>query len=566
MGNVHALAHRFTAISMACLSSAALILGVMAGTSCSFLTLTPENDQFLMTLDGVEVQNGNGESVSANIGVNRNDHCDSGALFYDSDDRMWQLSQIFFLVGCLVLGSLTTALAWAQSTFPCWAPTPARWRLLSILAAFTAVLEVPIFIALEAEPCTMDLSRQTCHLGVGSYFLIGSILLWVAVTLSTQCLDPPSWKDELQAWVLSGGSDGDKSREGIEITVPSQDEAGFTSDGEHESGASRNPSPMGGGLFVTNNDDGGDLAIWTNEKTTSDAEGQEWNAQEYANANDNAAAHGDDRDGIKNADIRKGAAIVMDSVLRNQLDEIQDNRRQVIGSRLVGQAVPSNRKNSRSSKSKKSATAATAGKPQQTAQSLRTSNALMDSASCSTYNHDYDYDYHVTQNQTLQQSYVEEFPQSTARTTAPQQQQPPSMKVTIVCPDGSQEKATLGQQQQQQQQQEQRSKTRFVSEQKDTGLQLKAAAVAAENNNMKRQTSNPSTTFDSLPSTDDEIQVNNRKTNVKTSEASTGTAKDPLSILRDLARCEDYGQQQLPPPSVVEKNHRSSSRRHQGLG
>eukprot|EP00537_Pseudo-nitzschia_pungens_P006332 CAMPEP_0172376620 /NCGR_PEP_ID=MMETSP1060-20121228/68029_1 /TAXON_ID=37318 /ORGANISM="Pseudo-nitzschia pungens, Strain cf. cingulata" /LENGTH=46 /DNA_ID= /DNA_START= /DNA_END= /DNA_ORIENTATION= len=38
--NIHALAHRLTALSMACLASAAFVLCALSGFGCSFVRIT----------------------------------------------------------------------------------------------------------------------------------------------------------------------------------------------------------------------------------------------------------------------------------------------------------------------------------------------------------------------------------------------------------------------------------------------------------------------------------------------------------------------------------------------
>jgi hypothetical protein len=148
---------------MACLSSSALILTVLAGFNCSFLAITAEPDRNLMNPDGVELASIH--YVQAGV------LCDESE-FYDPDDRMWNLSQMFFT--STALGAATTILAWAIST--CWPPTLQNWRALSMLSSITAVFEVPIFVIFEIESCNMDITRQKCTLDLGSYFLIASIL------------------------------------------------------------------------------------------------------------------------------------------------------------------------------------------------------------------------------------------------------------------------------------------------------------------------------------------------------------------------------------------------------
>ena len=192
MGNVHALAHRATALSMACLSSAALILVSLSGSSCSFMAINAQPDESLITPDGSEYPS---NIQVAYIGVK----CDSSD-FYSPNDQMWALSQLFFYVS-LGLGGISVLLAWALST--CLPPTRSNWKMLSVMASATAVLEIPIFLQFEVEPCVTAVDHQVCSLAIGSYFNIGSVILWVAVTIFTVCLEPPKWSQELDAWVTN---------------------------------------------------------------------------------------------------------------------------------------------------------------------------------------------------------------------------------------------------------------------------------------------------------------------------------------------------------------------------
>lgn len=213
-------------------------MAVLAGLDCSFLAITAEPDHNLMNPDGVEL-------ASIHV-VHAGVLCDESE-FYDPDDKMWYLSQLFFYVST-ALGGTTTLMAWAIST--CWAPTLHSWRALSILSSITAVFEILIFLIFETESCISDITRQKCSLDLGSYFLISSVFMWVSVTLWTQFLDPPRWSDESNAWVISkrtteglesDGTDGSSEREGSPFNQQSH------------------AAPQA--FFVsTRNDDG--LAIW----------------------------------------------------------------------------------------------------------------------------------------------------------------------------------------------------------------------------------------------------------------------------------------------------------------
>jgi hypothetical protein len=174
-------------VSTACISTAALALAALSGTTCEFLEINANPEMLLLYGNDIELT-----AESATIGV----LCKN--VFYEGGgDQMWELSRIFLMIS-LSLGSMATALAWAVSTF--LPPTNTNWRLLSFLSSLSAVLQVPIFLLFESKPCSQYKELQSCTLAVGSYFLIGSTMVWVAVTLCTQLLDPPLWAIELSAW------------------------------------------------------------------------------------------------------------------------------------------------------------------------------------------------------------------------------------------------------------------------------------------------------------------------------------------------------------------------------
>mmetsp|Transcript_28709 Transcript_28709/g.77740 ORF Transcript_28709/g.77740 Transcript_28709/m.77740 type:complete len:1128 (-) Transcript_28709:2748-6131(-) len=186
--------HRLPALATAVFSSAAVLTAAFAGASCSFLVRLSEDEELLSS------------TGSNSFGI----LCEHD--FYPRDgDRMWELSRMFLIVG-LTLGSVTAALAWAVVSF--LTPTSVNWNGISVLAAITAVVQVPIFVIFEAEPClggdieesesggnffykTADMS---CRLGSGSFILMASVLLYISVTLITQCLDKPRWGLELDIW------------------------------------------------------------------------------------------------------------------------------------------------------------------------------------------------------------------------------------------------------------------------------------------------------------------------------------------------------------------------------
>ena len=97
MGNVHAFAHRVTALSMAVLASAGVIFCALAGFSCDYLTIEAQPGRAILTPSGIALS---GVDESASIGV----FCESP--FYRESDRMWDLSQIFLYIGLGLAGRM----------------------------------------------------------------------------------------------------------------------------------------------------------------------------------------------------------------------------------------------------------------------------------------------------------------------------------------------------------------------------------------------------------------------------------------------------------------------------
>jgi hypothetical protein len=210
MGNVHAMAHRATAISVACLASTAFLLCLVAGMGCNFVKITAEPELSLMTPDGVELP----QLSEAFFGV----ICSSP--FYDEEDRMWSRSRIFLYIS-LVLGGITSLIAWTLGVY--LPPTNKVWRVMSILGTGAAVLEVPIFLIFETEACNMDITRQSCQMATGAYLNIFSIIFFVILTLWTQLVPPPDWSEESEAWTRhSPNLEGREVKVG-EISIPSAD-------------------------------------------------------------------------------------------------------------------------------------------------------------------------------------------------------------------------------------------------------------------------------------------------------------------------------------------------------
>ncbi len=177
--------HRLPALMTATLASIALTFCVLAAMVCDFVEINSRPGSLLLSAGGEELMR-----VTATFGL----FCEEE--FYNGEDDMWELSQIFFFLSSS-LGGVAVVLAWAVSIV--MPPTNFNWRLLSFLSALSAVVQVPIFLIFESAPCKVS-EVQTCTFSMGSYYLIGSTALWVVVTFCTQCLDPPLWAVELSAW------------------------------------------------------------------------------------------------------------------------------------------------------------------------------------------------------------------------------------------------------------------------------------------------------------------------------------------------------------------------------
>jgi len=220
------LNHRLPAICVAAFSSIGVLLAAFAGSSCSFLyRVSDEENIFDNELQG----------ITSSFGV----LCEH-EIFPRDGDRMWELSRIFLIVG-LSLGSLTAALAWAVASF--LTPTDSNWNGISVLAALTAVIQVPIFVLFEAEPCMGELedidafSNTTtgmgCELGPGSFLLIASDLFFIAVTVLTQCFDRPRWGLELDLWKVPKKGDSKSKKGKKKNSKPARNDEYYYDDNEN---------------------------------------------------------------------------------------------------------------------------------------------------------------------------------------------------------------------------------------------------------------------------------------------------------------------------------------------
>lgn len=222
MGNVHSFAHRLTALSMACLASAGLIFCALGGFNCSFVQVQAQPDRNLM--------NSEGEIFDAQVGY-FGVQCEDSP-FYSENDRLWSLSQLFFYIS-LGFGGFTTLLAWALTC--CIPPTGCRWRSLSVFAAITAVMEVPIFLLFESDTCNLDVNRQTCKLAMGAYMNMLSVILWAVMTVWIQCLNTPQWAEEINAWKMDGSSQENSQSSSSSKGGPDGPKSFYTTESEDDS-------------------------------------------------------------------------------------------------------------------------------------------------------------------------------------------------------------------------------------------------------------------------------------------------------------------------------------------
>jgi hypothetical protein len=114
------------------------------------------------------------------------------------------LSQVFGFIS-LLLSIMSTLMAWVISTIAI--PSRRNWHIISIVSATAAVTQVPVFLLFESSPCKRTYFDQQCELSTGSYLLIISIVSTISVTIVTQCLEPPAWVRQIDAWRIRKSDD-----------------------------------------------------------------------------------------------------------------------------------------------------------------------------------------------------------------------------------------------------------------------------------------------------------------------------------------------------------------------
>jgi len=195
--NMVATSHALNPLAAAVLASAGLGLMAAAAASCSFLIVTAKEDEVLASLDDDASPSrsaaGTPPVLSTQIGI----FCPANDYYDLSSDSMYIVSRVFMFVSLAVV-FISTVVAWAIATF--CLPTWTAWKMISALTALASVTQVPIFLLFETGPCSDYKGTQTCSMSTGSLLLVGSMVCSVAVTMVTQCLDPPLWVRALDEW------------------------------------------------------------------------------------------------------------------------------------------------------------------------------------------------------------------------------------------------------------------------------------------------------------------------------------------------------------------------------
>jgi uncharacterized membrane-anchored protein len=177
-----------------------LALIVASSFTCRFISITSTNNDLLaITSYSQQIT-----QSSTSIGL----FC-PGDFYYISEetDTKLLLGQVC-ASSSIVFGAFVVVLLWSvvSGIATCINNRVARiWRLISLLTALCAVIQIPIFLIYQIRPCTDFQNQQFCSMDVGSYTLICSITGWIMVTIITQFLDAPTseWYERFEEWKLS---------------------------------------------------------------------------------------------------------------------------------------------------------------------------------------------------------------------------------------------------------------------------------------------------------------------------------------------------------------------------
>ena len=197
----------FNPLVAALVSTIAAGMQLSAALVCEFVKVQARDGEILAITEDSEQ-----EAVrSTTIGLN----CQGD--FYNLDnDRMWRISNLFSLVA-LAVGVTTFLIAWSGVIST---PTLVLWKVMALAASLSALLQVPTFVVFESYPCSGFQTQQECKLSDGSYFLILSVVSWIATTAVTQFLDPPQWKQKLYLWRIPQNRTADTTLDEDEEAAP----------------------------------------------------------------------------------------------------------------------------------------------------------------------------------------------------------------------------------------------------------------------------------------------------------------------------------------------------------
>jgi hypothetical protein len=220
MGNGNA----FTLLAASLFATAAFGLLIGAGLSCSFLDIKAKDGDLLAILETSEQE----ALTSTSLGI----LCQGD--FYDLEsDSMWLYSRAFFFIA-VCFGGVATLLSWAVTTFA--PPVRPAWLGISGAAGLTAILQLPMFLMFETEPCADYSADQDCSQSTGSYLLISSTCCWIGVTLITQIFDPPDWATNLDQWRVTKDPRDDGSLSGRDMLADGGAQHSSSSTSEGSSG------------------------------------------------------------------------------------------------------------------------------------------------------------------------------------------------------------------------------------------------------------------------------------------------------------------------------------------
>lgn len=180
----------WTPLVVAFVATVAMALQVSGGFHSSFVRVTAKTGEILSMVDS----NAQEAVTATSIGVMG----DGSDDFYRvGNDRRWIFSRVFLSIAMLC-GGVALVVAWAISiAVP---PTKRLWQIVSIASALAAVTQVPVFLIFAAFPCTDYEKQQTCQISTGAVLFMAGLIVWLAVTVLTQFLDPPLGVPTLDHW------------------------------------------------------------------------------------------------------------------------------------------------------------------------------------------------------------------------------------------------------------------------------------------------------------------------------------------------------------------------------